>query len=84
MSCEIIMTEKGEIIFHVEQAPDESQDNTIFEDKFKRVVSHILPLQEKVYLRMHSSEEPFPIAESGKRDHQALVAEGTSCAIRIM
>ena len=84
MSCEIIMTEKGEIIFHVEQAPDESLDNTIFEDKFKRVVSHILPLQENVYLRMHSSEEPFPIAESGKRDHQVLVAEGTSCAIRIM
>lgn len=84
MSCEIIMLEEGQIIFHVEQAPDRTLDNSIFTDEFRRSISHILPFQKEVYLRLHSYEDPFPIAGSGKRDHQVLEAEGTSRAIRII
>lgn len=86
MSCEIIVTAKGEVVFHTEQAPDRAKDNVTFAEEFKQTIRQImpLPLQKGIYLRIHSVEEPFPIAGSGKRDHRTLEAEGITRAILVL
>ncbi len=86
MSCEIIVTEKGEVVFHTEQSPDNAKDHDTFAKEFKQAIRQILPLplQKEIYLRIHSTENPFPIAASGKRDHCALDTEGISQATLLL
>lgn len=84
MSCEIVVMVGGQVVFHVEQAPDKVIDNSIFVEKFRQTVLRILPFQNDIYLRVHSVEDPFPIAGSGKRDIHALEAERIDHAIRIV
>lgn len=86
MSCEIIVTAEGEVVFHIEQSPDNTKDNVTLAKEFKQEISQILPLslQKNIYLRIHSEEDPFPIAGSGKRDHRALEAEGITQATLVL
>lgn len=86
MSCTIIVTAKGEIVFHTEQSPNNIKDDDVFVREFKQAISRILPLtlQKEIYLRIHSMEAPFPIAGSGKRDHCTLEAEGITKATLIL
>ena len=86
MSCEIIVTTKDKIVFHIEQSPDRVKDNDILRKEFKRAIRQILPLplQKEIYLRIHSMEDPFPIAASGKRDHRALESEGITQATLVL
>lgn len=66
-------------VCHIEKQPlvDDSKLDTIIEKCINRLTNGLpKEITERLYIRVRSNLESFPVAPSGKRDYQALINEG--------
>lgn len=66
-------------VCHIEKQPlvDDSKLGTIIEKCINRLTNGLpKEITERLYIRVRSNLESFPVAPSGKRDYQALINEG--------
>ena len=66
-------------VCHIEKQPlvDDSKLDTIIEKCINRLTCGLpKEITERLYIRVRSNLESFPVAPSGKRDYQALINEG--------
>ena len=74
MSCAVINTSEGNFICHIEKQPNSKKSiNAILKscaERLKGSMPH--EIYERIYFRVRTYEEGFPLAESGKRDIEGL------------
>ena len=78
---------KTTYVCHIEKQPlvDDSKLDTIIEKCINRLTNGLpKEITERLYIRVRSNLESFPVAPSGKRDYQALINEGINEKARIL
>ena len=77
MSCSVVKNEAGNYICHIEKQPNSRKNIAVILRSCKKRLKATLPTEiyDRVFFRIRSYDESFPLAESGKRDLDALRLE---------
>lgn len=80
MSCVVIKTKDNDYICHLEMQPDakKSVEETLKSCAMRLKNEMPEEILDRIYFRIRSYDEGFPLAESGKRDSEALKNECNS------
>lgn len=79
LSCEVVEVEK-QYVAHVEFMPHSNCNHTVVLQKAQKkcVQSFGMDVVDRIYWRIRSNEESFPLTGCGKRSAKALMQEGIS------